>query len=60
MQLKGGRRAETQVLAAKRDLMLHLHGEENNVAERILNSLRSWTWSEFKHGPGLFTQSWSV
>lgn len=32
--------------------MLHLGGEENNVAELIINSLHSWSRSELKHGAG--------
>lgn len=52
-QLNGGRRAESEALAEPQDLMLHLGGEENNVAELIINSPHSWRRSELKHGAGL-------
>lgn len=32
--------------------MLRLGGEENNVAQPIINSLHSWSRSELKHGSG--------
>lgn len=45
------RRKEEEELEAKRrsekqELMLHLDGEENKLAELIINSLHSWTWPD--------------